>query len=97
MLVLTRKVGESVRINDHITVTVLEVKGNRIRLGVEAPDDVEVLRGELYEAVRQPWREQAEDALAPAPPHSDSTNTNQAINSRTTSPCTSVRRKSRPA
>jgi carbon storage regulator len=92
MLVLTRKLGESVRINDHITVTVLEVRGNRVRLGVEAPDDVEVLREEVYEAVKRQWREETCKAPSTRP---DSTG--QAINSRTTSPCTSVRRKSRPA
>jgi carbon storage regulator len=47
MLVLTRKPGEKVVIGGGITVTVLEVIGSRIRLGVDAPDDVRILRGEL--------------------------------------------------
>jgi carbon storage regulator len=47
MLVLSRKPGEKLVIGDGITVTVLEVVGGRIRLGVEAPEDVRILRGEL--------------------------------------------------
>lgn len=47
MLVLSRKPGEQVVIGSGITVTVLDVVGGRIRLGVEAPDDVRILRGEL--------------------------------------------------
>ena len=47
MLVLGRKVGEEIRIDGHITVTVLGMKGNRIRLGIDAPSHVPVLRGEL--------------------------------------------------
>jgi carbon storage regulator len=47
MLVLSRKPGEEVVIGDGITVTVLEVVGGRIRLGIDAPDNVRILRGEL--------------------------------------------------
>ena len=47
MLVLTRKLNEKVRIGDSITVTVLRMKGKAVRLGIEAPHDVNVLRGEL--------------------------------------------------
>jgi carbon storage regulator len=47
MLVLSRKPGEKLVIGEGITVTVLEIVGRRVRLGVEAPDDVRVLRGEL--------------------------------------------------
>lgn len=47
MLVLTRKAGEKIRIGPDITLTVLEVQGNRVRLGIDAPDDVRVLRAEL--------------------------------------------------
>jgi carbon storage regulator len=49
MLVLTRKVGEKIHIGDDIVVTLLEIKGNRIRLGVEAPLSVPVLRSELMD------------------------------------------------
>ena len=47
MLVLTRKLQERIRIGDHITITVLRTKGKAVRLGIEAPDDVPVIRGEL--------------------------------------------------
>jgi len=47
MLVLSRKLGEKVVIGNGITVTVVEVKGNRVRLAFDAPDDVRILRGEL--------------------------------------------------
>ncbi|WP_164104606.1 carbon storage regulator [Candidatus Laterigemmans baculatus] len=47
MLVLTRKVNQQIRLGEEITITVLRVQGNSIRLGVEAPRDVRVLRGEL--------------------------------------------------
>ena len=47
MLVLTRKPGEKIHVGSDITITVLEIKGNKIRIGIEAPDDVTVLRAEL--------------------------------------------------
>ena len=49
MLVLGRKVGESVEIDGQIKIRVVKVKGNRIQLGIEAPDDVQILRSELNE------------------------------------------------
>jgi carbon storage regulator len=49
MLVLSRKVGERIRINDEIVVTVLAVVGSRVRVGIEAPSSVTILREELYE------------------------------------------------
>jgi carbon storage regulator len=47
MLVLTRKPGEKLRLGWNITITVLEVKGNKVRIGIEAPDDVAIMRSEL--------------------------------------------------
>jgi carbon storage regulator len=47
MLVLTRKPGEKIHIGPDITLTVLEVHGNKVRLGIEAPEDVAILRAEL--------------------------------------------------
>ena len=47
MLVLSRKPGEKIVIGNDITITVVEIKGNRIRVGIDAPDEVRVLRGEL--------------------------------------------------
>ena len=53
MLVLTRKAGESIVIGSDIRVTVLEMQGRQIRLGIEAPADVSVHRGEVYERIRE--------------------------------------------
>ena len=51
MLVLSRKKNESIIINDNITVTVIEIRGDKVRLGIEAPKDVTVHRREVYEAI----------------------------------------------
>ena len=51
MLVLSRKKNESIIINDNITVTVIEIRGDKVRLGIEAPKDVTVHRREIYEAM----------------------------------------------
>lgn len=53
MLVLSRKRGESIRINDDITITVLEMRGDKIRLGIEAPKVVPVHREEVYVAIQR--------------------------------------------
>jgi carbon storage regulator len=50
MLVLTRKIGERIVINDRIVIEVVQVKGNRIRLGIQAPEDAVILREELLNA-----------------------------------------------
>ena len=52
-LLLTRKLGEIVRVGEAITVRVLEVKGNQVRLGVEAPADVRIHREEVYQAIQK--------------------------------------------
>jgi carbon storage regulator len=59
MLILTRRVGETVMIGNDVTVTVLGVKGNQVRVGVNAPKDVAVHREEIYERIK---REQDPDA-----------------------------------
>ncbi len=51
MLVLTRKPGERLVIGDNIVVTVVDVKGDNIRIGIDAPREVKVYRGEIYDAI----------------------------------------------
>lgn len=51
MLVLTRKIGERIVIGDNIAVTVVDVKGDNIRLAIDAPKEVKIYRGEIYDAI----------------------------------------------
>lgn len=53
MLVLSRKKNESIVINDNISVVVVEIRGDKVRLGVEAPKEVTVHRREVYDAIKQ--------------------------------------------
>jgi carbon storage regulator len=53
MLILTRRVGETLMVGDEVSVTVLGVKGNQVRLGVNAPKDVAVHRKEIYERIKK--------------------------------------------
>jgi carbon storage regulator len=53
MLVLSRKKNESIVINDDITIVVVEIRGDKVRLGVEAPKEVPVHRSEVYEAIHR--------------------------------------------
>ena len=53
MLILTRRVGETVMIGDEVTVTVLRVKGNQVRLGVNAPKSVSVQREEIFHRIKR--------------------------------------------
>ncbi len=58
MLILTRKVGENLLIGDNISITVLSVRGNQVKIGVDAPKDVSVHREEIYHRIKE-----AEDEL----------------------------------
>ena len=53
MLVLTRRINESIVINDDVSVLVVEVRGDRVRLGIEAPKDVSVHRKEVYDVIKE--------------------------------------------
>ena len=54
MLVLTRKAGEQIKIGDHIVVTVVRILGGGVRLGIQAPDDARIVRGELMQSPKTP-------------------------------------------
>ncbi len=53
MLVLSRKVNETIVINDNIVITVVDIRGDKVRLGIEAPKDVPVHRQEVYDAIKR--------------------------------------------
>ncbi len=67
MLVLSRKKNESIIIDDQIVITIVEIRGDKVRLGIEAPRDVAVHRREIYEAIRN----QAEESGTRAKLHAD--------------------------
>ena len=66
MLVLSRKVGERIVIDDHIQVTVVSVQGDKVRLGIQAPQHVPVHRQEVYDAIQRENRKAAQPVNPPA-------------------------------
>ena len=68
MLVLTRKLGENIRIGDAVKITVLEVRSGQVKLGIEAPPEVKVHREEIYARIQEENRKAAaQRAQAPGP------------------------------
>ena len=59
MLVLTRKLGESIAIDDHIKIVVVQIKGKQVRLGIQAPKDTKIHREEVYAAIQDQNKEAA--------------------------------------
>jgi len=64
MLVITRKTGERICLGDDITITVLEVVGSTVRLGIDAPAEIPVFRHELWEAVKEENRAAADASVS---------------------------------
>jgi len=66
MLILTRRVGETVVIGNDVTVTILGVKGNQVRVGINAPKTVAVHREEIYERIKREQEGTSDDSTDPA-------------------------------
>ena len=63
MLVLTRKLGESIAIDDHIKIRIVQIKGKQVRIGIEAPKDTKIHREEVYLAIQ----DQNKDSVSISP------------------------------
>ncbi len=71
MLVLSRKVGERIRIGDEVTVTVVRISGGGVRLGIEAPAELSIIREELHKELQRQEQEEKAKALGPSESGSD--------------------------
>ncbi|MFN8371081.1 MAG: carbon storage regulator CsrA [Bacteriovoracaceae bacterium] len=65
MLVLTRKLGESIAIDDNIKIVVVQIKGKQVRLGIKAPKETKIHREEVYQAIQEQNEEAAKSDLGP--------------------------------
>ena len=63
MLVLTRKLGESIAIDDHIKIVVVQIKGKQVRLGIKAPKETKIHREEVYQAIQDQNTEAAQSDI----------------------------------
>ena len=82
MLALTRKPGEKIHIGNNIVITVVEIHGNRVRISIEAPDDVRILRGELA-----CWQEETVHDLDPELPISNVRSMEDWVSGSAAQPC----------
>ena len=64
MLVLTRKLGESIAIDDHIKIRVVQIKGKQVRLGIEAPRDTKIHREEVYSSIQDQNKQSTETSTS---------------------------------
>jgi len=63
MLVLTRKLGESIAIDDHIKIVVVQIKGKQVRLGIKAPKETKIHREEVYKAIQDQNTQASQSSL----------------------------------
>jgi carbon storage regulator len=82
MLVLTRKLGENIRIGDSVKITVLEVRSGQVKLGIEAPPDVKVHREEIYARIQEEIRRAQQGKPGEPGPPTASSDSNRASGSR---------------
>jgi carbon storage regulator len=71
MLILTRRIGEVLRVGDEVSITVLGIKGNQVRIGIDAPKDVSVHREEIYQRIKNEGHAQEEGASGDQPVHAE--------------------------